>query len=216
MSKTLTFLGSDAGFGKANNSAYIERANKLTIIDCGFTVFEKIKGKFDLTKYDEIEIIITHLHNDHAGSLSQIILYAYFVFNKKIKVISQCEHIAEYLQFCGTPKEAYELLKETDNITMIKTEHTPYLDAYGFEIIVDGKNIVYTGDTNTINPFLPYINEADELYIDVSKTGGAHIKIEDIAEKLEEIKNNGTDIFLMHVDDKEFMKNYVNGKFEIA
>lgn len=32
---TLTFLGSDSGFGDNNNSAYIELENKLIIIDCG-------------------------------------------------------------------------------------------------------------------------------------------------------------------------------------
>ena len=80
----LKFLGSDSGFGAHNNSAYIEERDKLTIIDCGFTVFEQIKEKFDLNKYKEINVIVTHLHNDHAGSLSQLILYAYFIFNKTV------------------------------------------------------------------------------------------------------------------------------------
>ena len=71
----LTFIGSDAGFGSNNNSAYVETENKLILIDCGMTVFNAIKRKFDFNKYAEIEIIITHLHNDHAGSLSQFIMY---------------------------------------------------------------------------------------------------------------------------------------------
>lgn len=83
-SSILKFLGSDSGFGINNNSAYIEEKGKLTIIDCGFTVFTQIKKKFDLNKYKEINVIITHLHNDHAGSLSQLILYSYFIFNKKV------------------------------------------------------------------------------------------------------------------------------------
>ena len=40
---SLTFLGKDSGFGKNNNSAYYIEKNELTIIDCGFSVFEKIK-----------------------------------------------------------------------------------------------------------------------------------------------------------------------------
>ena len=216
MSKTLNFLGSDAGFGKENNSAYIEIENKLILIDCGFTVFEKAIEKFNLKKYDDIEIIITHLHNDHAGSLSQIILYSYSICNKKVRVISGCEHIEDYLSFCGTPKDAYELLTGTENIIMIETEHTPYLDAFGFQMMINGNNIIYTGDTKTFNPFIPYINEADELYIDVSKGGGAHIKIDDIYEKLKEIKANGTSIYLMHIDDKNYVSNYIHGEFEIV
>ena len=94
----LTFLGSDSGFGDKNNSAYIEIEDKLILIDCGFTVFEQLKNKFDLNKYSKIEVIITHLHNDHAGALSQFILYMWFVYNKKVTVISKCEKIDEFLK----------------------------------------------------------------------------------------------------------------------
>ena len=82
---TLKFLGNDSGFGEKNNSAYIEYNNDFYLIDCGFTVFEQIKNKFEFKKYENINIIITHLHNDHAGSLSQVILYLYFIYNIKVR-----------------------------------------------------------------------------------------------------------------------------------
>ena len=81
-SQTLTFLGKDSGFGEKNNSSYIEIENKLILIDCGFTVFQQVKEKFDFENYETINIIITHLHNDHAGSLSQLILYLWFIYHK--------------------------------------------------------------------------------------------------------------------------------------
>lgn len=207
---TLTFLGRDAGFGEKNNSTYVETNEELLLIDCGFTVFEQVKNKFDLSKYKKIKIIITHMHNDHAGSLSQVILYAYFVKNKKITVISKCKRIKEYLDITGTPEEAYEL---KDDIEFIKTEHTKYLDAYGFRINIHNKNIVYTGDTCTIEPFLPYTENCDELYIDVSRYGGAHIKIDEVVNILREIKQNGTDIYLMHLDDREYISKATNNEF---
>ena len=43
----LTFIGNESGFLDENTSAYYEENNELTIIDCGFTVFNKIKKKFD-------------------------------------------------------------------------------------------------------------------------------------------------------------------------
>lgn len=61
----LKFIGRDSGFGKNNNSAYVECGKKLIIIDCGYTVFEKARNKFNFDKYEEIDVIITHLHNDH-------------------------------------------------------------------------------------------------------------------------------------------------------
>lgn len=166
---TLTFLGRDSGFGRENNAVYTEIDEKLLIIDCGFTVFEKLKEKLNLEEYKEIHVIITHLHNDHAGSLSQLILYIYFIYNKKINIISKCKRIKEYLEITGTPKEAYTLQEKNEYVEIIKTEHTKYLDAYGCKLKIKGKTIIYTGDTNTLEPYRQYLKEANELYVDVSK-----------------------------------------------
>ena len=82
MNCILNFIGTNSGFGNSNNSAYIEIENDIIIIDCGFTVFEKIK-KLNFSKYNSVKVIITHLHNDHCGSLSQLILYLWFIYGKK-------------------------------------------------------------------------------------------------------------------------------------
>lgn len=214
--KTLTFLGSDSGFGDKNNSSYVEEENKLILIDCGFTVFNEIKRKFDFNKFDNIEVVITHLHNDHAGSLSQLILYLYFIYNKKLTVISKCNNIKQYLDITGTPPEVYELKDELENLKFVKTEHTKYLDAYGFVLNVKNKKIVYTGDTNTLEPFLPFISIADELYVDVSKYGGAHLKIDNVIDLLKEFKSNGTEVVLMHIDDKKYIESEIKNKLEMA
>lgn len=214
--KTLTFLGSDSGFGDKNNSSYVEEENKLILIDCGFTVFNEIKRKFDFNKFDNIEVVITHLHNDHAGSLSQLILYLYFIYNKKVTVISKCNNIKQYLDITGTPPEVYELKDELENLKFVKTEHTKYLDAYGFVLNVKNKKIVYTGDTNTLEPFLPFISIADELYVDVSKYGGAHLKIDNVIDLLKEFKSNGTEVVLMHIDDKKYIESEIKNKLEMA
>ena len=213
--QTLSFLGRDSGFGIKNNSAYIEYENKFILIDCGFTVFSQLKNKFDFNKYDEIDVIITHLHNDHAGTLSQFILYMYFIYNKKVNVITKCEKIKEFLDITGTPEDAYELKKENEYIKFIKTEHVKYLDAYGFELNINSKKIIYTGDTNTLEPFELYLKNADEFYVDVSRYGGAHLKIDDIKEKLEEIQKNGTTVYLMHMDDVEYIRKTTNNIFEM-
>ncbi len=215
-SSILKFLGSDSGFGINNNSAYIEEKGKLTIIDCGFTVFTQIKKKFDLNKYKEINVIITHLHNDHAGSLSQLILYSYFIFNKKVNVISMCSKIKEYLDITGTPEDAYTLYNKFENVEFIRTEHTEYLDSYGFKLCVNGKKIVYTGDTNILEPFIKYTNDIDEFYVDVSRYGGAHLKIDDVIEKLREIKKKNIKIYLMHIDDRKYIDEKINNEFYFA
>lgn len=210
---TLTFIGRDSGFGNKNNSAYYESDDKLTLIDCGFTVFNEVIKKFDFLKYSTIEIIITHLHNDHAGSLSQLILYLWFVLKKKTIVISKCLHIKDYLDITGTPADSYEIRDSLPNLNFIHTSHSPFLDAYGFSTNFGNKKVVYTGDTNTLSPFLPYLQNCDELYIDVSRFGGAHLKIQDILDTLNELQKNEVSIYLMHLDDKEYIKTITNNKF---
>lgn len=202
-------------FGDKNNSAYIEVDNKLIIIDCGFTVFNEIKKRFDLKSYNSINIIITHLHNDHAGSLSQVILYVYYIYGKKVTVISKCKEIKKYLEITGVDANIYNLKEDMDNLEFIKTEHVKGIDSYGLKIKIKDKNIMYTGDTNTLQPFMPYLNNVDEFYVDVSKAGGVHLKIDDIIEVLKTIKKKGIDIYVMHLDDKAYIKNITKGEFFI-
>ncbi len=209
----LKFLGRDSGFGEKNNSAYYVNGDKLTMIDCGFSVFNIAKNTFDFNKFQSIEIVITHLHNDHAGSLSQLILYLWFVFHKKTTVISNCSRIKDYLDITGTPQDAYDLKKSTSNIEFIETKHVAELDSYGVKIKINNKSILYTGDTSTLEPYRPYFSEIFELYIDVSVFGGVHLKIDDILPELKSLKEKNIDIFLMHLDDKEKIKSITNNEF---
>ena len=114
------------------------------------------------------------------GSLSQLILFLWFIYGKKTHVISQCKNIGEFLKITGTPQEAYEITEQFSGITFIKTEHVKTLDCYGFKANINGKNIIYTGDTNTLAPFLPHLDNINELYIDVSRNGNIHIKFNDV------------------------------------
>ncbi len=181
----------------------------------GFTVFGKLKNNFNLNKYEQIDVIITHLHNDHAGTLSQLILYMWFVFNKKITVYSKCKNIKTFLDITGTPEESYELKTYSDNLEFIKTEHAKDLDSYGFKLRVNNKNIVYTGDTITLEPFFPYLKDCDKFYVDVSKNSNAHLNFENAIQDLRKIKSNNTKVFLMHIDDKDYIKKINNNEFFI-
>ena len=210
----LNFIGSDSGFGNNNTTAYIIKDNKFILIDCGFTVFNKIKDI--ICNYDEIDILVTHLHNDHAGSLSQIIMYLYYKYNKKVRIISKCKRIIDYLEITDVPSSAYTLVSSTDYIEVIKTIHTENIDSYGFKINIDNKKIIYTGDTSTLEPFIPYMNDIDEIYIDMSANSEVHLSIDKTLPMLDEISSKGIKIYLMHTDDKEYIRKVVDNKYEIV
>lgn len=137
----------------------------------------------------------------------------WFIYNKKVTVYSCCEKIQEYLNITGTTKEAYEIKIEHSNLQFIKTEHVKEIDSYGFRLNINCKTIVYTGDTNTLLPFLPYLNDCDEFYVDVSKYGGVHLKFEDVIDDLRKIKQKGINVFLMHIDNKEYVRELNNNEF---
>ena len=60
---------------------------------------------------------------------------------------------------------------------------------------------------------MKYINDIDEFYVDVSRYGGAHLKLEDIIDKLRKIKKQNINIYLMHIDDYEYINKINNGEF---
>lgn len=176
-------------------------------------MFHKLKNNFDFNKYEEIDVIITHLHNDHAGALSQFILYMWYIYNKKVIVYSCCEKMQEYLDITGTRREAYEIKTEMLGLEFIKTEHVDMIDSYGFKMNIHGKKIVYTGDTITLLPFMPFLNDCNEFYVDVSKYGDVHLKFEDAIDDLRKIKEKGIKVFLMHIDNKDYIRILNNNEF---
>ena len=204
--KKLNFIGTDTGFGFNNTSAYAISNNSFWLFDCGGTVFSKLfvldKKNGLLKNCDKINVIITHLHSDHVGSLGTFILYCYMVLNKKVYVHSACKNIRDMILYFGCDESCFEIV--TNEVTFIKTEHSDLLDCYGVNLKIDGKNIVYTGDSNTLEPFLKYIDNNTELYLECSsKASEVHLYIEDIIDKLIELSNKNVDIYLMHIDDYE-------------
>ena len=85
----LLFLGRGAAFNpkEGNTSAYFLENNQLFLIDCGESVFERIINKKILNNIETINVIITHTHSDHVGSLGSLISYSYYKLHKPINII---------------------------------------------------------------------------------------------------------------------------------
>lgn len=213
----LKFLGRGSGFSIENTSAFYEFDTSLLLIDCGYTVFNKCREKLDFSKYDNIYIAITHLHPDHAGSLGQLILYLGYALSKTAVIVTKCEKIQEFLDISGINREFYQITDGKEiGITFVRTSHTNLLDSYGFVFQNDGQTIIYTGDASSLDPFEIYLEIADELYVEVSKTGIVHIQIDEVLHKLLDIQDKGTKIYLMHLDDEIYVANATKGKLEFA
>lgn len=73
----LKFIGCGSAFAvkTANNSAFFIDNDTLNLFDCGETIFENIVRKNLLKGIKKVNIFLTHLHSDHAGSLGTMVFY---------------------------------------------------------------------------------------------------------------------------------------------
>lgn len=105
-------------FQNGNASSYfIENKKYQFLIDCGDTTFRQIKNRIDRNK--KLVIFITHLHNDHAGSLGSLVLFSYYI--NKVKPIIHLpdnevyvNNIKLFLKLSGVNEDLYTISTDTD------------------------------------------------------------------------------------------------------
>jgi len=85
----LKFLGRGAAFNpkEGNTSAYFIENNQLFLIDCGESVFERLIELDLLNNIESINLMITHTHSDHIGSLGSLVMYAYYTLKRPLNII---------------------------------------------------------------------------------------------------------------------------------
>ena len=215
----LKFFGRGAGFSDEHNSACFSMREKLVIMDCPLVTFNRLKKDVSVGEnYNEITALITHTHSDHIGGLSLMIHYARFIWKIKITVVAPSEEVKENLAYMltyldGCSKDAYSLVTAEEYMTheenswlkaVIPTTHVPELEGkcFGYNISVDGTNTVYTGDTNTLEPFIPYLTEESELYTECSAYDTkVHMYVEKLLGYEEYFRSKHIKVYLMHLDD---------------
>ncbi|QSN68471.1 ribonuclease Z [Mammaliicoccus sciuri] len=230
------------GFGSAfnsheygNNSWFFVNKDELYIIDCGSTVFNTFKQK-GLDEFENINIIITHMHTDHVGSLGTLIEYMYYVKEVRVKIISAYSlrnDIATYLGISGIERYMYEQILhkpdefdiKLDNITIEfhETPHVPQLKSYSLAIVRDKEElIIYSGDTTSgfdeelFNIYLGFTHMEKlmltGLYLDKSLNDNTvHAPAKRYRgfnyDRINRIfSDNNTDVVIMHLDDT--IENY--------
>ena len=99
----VTIIGNGGAFSPENtNTSYVvEHDNKTVLVDCGYNVFGALKKDFpDLLKKINM-VAVTHMHDDHIGSLSTLLFYKYFVEGRRDMIVFTSSYLAmdnRYLQ----------------------------------------------------------------------------------------------------------------------
>lgn len=217
----LRFIGRGSGFSDDHNCAYFMRDDSLILMDCSMTAFIKIKNA-GLKYFEEREpikqviVLVTHTHGDHIGGIPMLIHYARFIWKIPIIVIAPSEEVKQDMEFYlnridGCKPEAYSLHTVEDSgldwLKMsIPTRHVPELEGrcFGYKLEIAGKSVVYTGDTATLDTFMPYIEEDSYLYTECSfyKTN-VHLNVDALLELKGFFEANKVRVYLMHLDNED-------------
>lgn len=224
----INFLGNGSGFTDNHTNGYfITDTNDLVLIDLSMNNYSKLLN-FPLKDFNNIYVLITHMHDDHISGIGMLVQYCYYVLKKKLVILAETvllDKMVDNLDLRGIYDDIYNmetLCHETFDwfLGTIVTKHDPYLDGecFGYRLRVNGTVCVYSGDTNILEPYLEYLVPGVEFYVDISYFyGGVHLKFDDVKEKLFELSAQGIDIFLMHLDDINSIRRVIDGsKLSVA
>ncbi|MBA3648847.1 MAG: ribonuclease Z [Chitinophagales bacterium] len=153
----IQFLGTGGAFDpEYGNAAALVRSNgKAYLVDCGFTVYAKLK---EHNLFNEIDyILLTHLHNDHTGSLANVLLHYNLISNpgEKMKIIYPAKkyrrQISDFLSVALIDTDKYVdwvSIKDTGNVQAIDTYglHVKNYQTYGYYFREGNDVIAYSGD----------------------------------------------------------------------
>lgn len=181
----MKFLGYGAAYNPAlgNTSAYFEKNEKLFLIDCGETVFSELFKRDILKKYEEIYILITHMHADHVGSLGSLISYSHAVLKKKVVVLYPDAALVAFLDMIGINRKSYTMLltRETEidgvSVEAIPVKHADNMGCYGYIISTGEKTIYYSGDSYELPEKILkglFSGNIDEIFQDTTNKVSAH------------------------------------------
>lgn len=173
------FTGCGAGLNPAmgSNSAYIMTpSGGMILLECGESVFARMKDLSDFNRAEWLVIILSHTHSDHSGSLGTMVLYNHNVLNRPVSIIAggyrQKVEIRSLLRSFGVPDDNYNLVTNAGmfrrapyrymktipdmsfSLMMEKTKHVPQLACYSICLMKTHSDkphpieLAWSGDTN--------------------------------------------------------------------
>ncbi|ARS36524.1 MBL fold metallo-hydrolase [Pontibacter actiniarum] len=152
----IKFLGTGGAFDTdyLNSAALLEFRGMNLLLDCGFTVFPALMRKNLVQKVDHI--LLTHLHNDHSGSLANLLLYKSIVEQSPKPVILYPseqfkQQLFKFLEIQVKDPEKYAEfvpLEQFEGISCIDTygQHSEGMQTYAYIFDNDTMRIAYSGD----------------------------------------------------------------------
>ena len=149
----------------------------MVILDCSMSGFARLKN-MNLENVSKIYVLVTHTHGDHISGIGLLIDYEYIVGKIPVVVVAPNEEVRNDLEFYltrmeGISEDWYSLVSSTElEVSWLRaaipTTHVPTLAGrcFGYALRIDGRDVVYTGDTNTLPSLAGFFRNVDLLLAD--------------------------------------------------
>jgi phosphoribosyl 1,2-cyclic phosphodiesterase len=194
----LKFIGTGSAFNteQGNTAAFIRKRRSLLLIDCGGTVFQRLQELNLLADLEQLHIILTHTHSDHAGSLGDLIFYAFYILHlKPVIIFPERKLLIQLLECLGVTSSMYDFKSDFKlspdewsfvgaGLRIIRVPHVDAIPAFGFILKLKEKCLYYSGDASDIPAEIIQMlgnGELDLLYQDTSGIdyeGNVHLSLQ--------------------------------------
>lgn len=207
----LNFIGRGSSFYPVlgSTSSYVVLNNELYVFDCGEMVFDYLYRSGMLDQVKTVNVILTHLHADHVGSLGSLISYMYCIKNQVINVIHPNDSVISLLDLLGIMRHFYRPIVVSGNwsdnnisLTPVPVQHVSNMACYGYIVDVNGTTLYYSGDSADVPKEIveAYLSgKIDEMYHDTATVKSAsHCHVDHLCELFPEPMRKR--IYCMHLD----------------
>jgi len=158
-----------------NSAALLTWKGETFLIDCGFTVYPRLVEKNLVEKPQAV--LITHLHDDHIGSLSAFLYHRHFLSGlPPMPVLAGTSALRDKLRtyltyLMGEPLEKFALLQAPETyrpfIQSIDTTglHMPHMPGAAYLFTDTDINLLYSGDIARPLPGLSSLAHLTNLWV---------------------------------------------------
>lgn len=163
----IKFVGTGGAFDTrlTNSSAIVHLHGRHLLVDCGHSVFPRLVETGAIHEIDGV--LLTHLHDDHVGSLSSLILYLMLALQQgptKVYVPTRAfqAQLSAMLSHSLGDVEArvdFRPIDELEGVVAIDTfgKHVPWMQTWAFAFTDGRRAIVYSGDNGDADYLLSEI-----------------------------------------------------------
>lgn len=131
----IRFIGTGGAFDveQGNSAALVEINGKKILLDCGYSVYPALRRKNLAQEMDYI--LLTHLHDDHAGSLSTLIFHQYYGAKRRAQLLYPTadfgDHLHAYLAFSQQQPSEYS---DFHSLAMFPRLGISYIETTGMHV----------------------------------------------------------------------------------